>query len=121
MTGRRTLTSLERVRARRLSSWLLVGVAVLVVLGHICALPVHAHAGIVTTHAEDHPEHGSDGTAHGGSCEALKATSNIALAALPAVRVDVALLMALLTEAAAPSTTPAESPPLFLLHAVLRI
>ena len=115
------LTSLERVNARRLSSWLLIGVAVFVVLGHVCALPVHAHAGAVTTHAEDHPEHGSDGASHGGSCEALRATPNIALPALPASRLDVGLMMAHLTEVATLPAAPDESPPLFLLHAVLRI
>ena len=109
------------MNAGRLSSWLLVAVAVFVVLGHVCALPVHAHAGAVTTHAEDHPEHGSDGAAHGGSCEALKATPNIALPVLPAVRLDIALLLALSTEVATPPAAPEESPPLFLLHAVLRI
>ena len=109
------------MKARRLSSWLLIGVAVFVVLGHVCALPVHAHAGAVTTHAEDDPEHDSDGASHGGSCEALRATPNIALPALPAARLDVDLLMGLLAEVAAPPAAPDESPPLFLLHAVLRI
>jgi hypothetical protein len=109
------------VKAQRLSSWLLIGVALFVVMGHVCALPVHAHAGAVTTHAEDDPEHGSDGASHGGSCEALRATPNIALPALPAARLDVDLLMALLAEVATPPAAPDESPPLFLLHAVLRI
>ena len=121
MTGRRALTSLERVNARHLSTWLLVGAAVFVVLGHVCALPVHAHAGMVTTHAEDHPEHGSDGPGHGGSCEALSVTLNIALPALPAARVDIALLLILLTAVGIPPAAPGESPPLFLLHSVLRI
>lgn len=121
MTGRWALTSLEAVNARPLASWLLIAVAVFVVLGHVCALPVHAHAGAVTTHAEHHPAQGSDGASHGGSCEALSAPLNIALPALPAVRVDVALLLALFTAAATPPAAPDESPPLFLLHAVLRI
>ena len=109
------------MKARRLSSWLLIGVAVFVVLGHVCALPVHAHAGTVTTHSEDDHEHGRDDASHGGSCEALRATPNIALPALPAARLEVELLMALLTEVAAPPAAPNGSPPLFLLHAVLRI
>lgn len=121
MTGRRALTSLERVSPRRLSSWLLVAVAVLVVFGHVCALPVHAHAGVVTTHGEDHSEHGSDEAGHGGSCEALRATPSIALPALPAARLDVGPLMALVNEVATPRAAADESPPLFLLHAVLRI
>src|SRR2546428_14088698 len=65
------------MNGRRLSSWLLVGVATFVVLGHICAAPIHAHAGAVTTHSEDHPESGSDEAAHGGSCEALRTGSDV--------------------------------------------
>jgi hypothetical protein len=109
------------MNVRRLSSWLLIGVAMFVVLGHVCALPLHAHAGTVTTHSEDHPKHGGDEAAHGGSCEALRATPNIDLPALPAVRLDIALLMAILTEVATQLPAPDASPPLFLLHAVLRI
>src|SRR3989475_7380524 len=73
LTWRRPLTSLTTMNGRRLSSWLLVGVAIFVVLGHICAAPIHAHAGAMTTHSEDHPESGSDEAAHGGSCQALPA------------------------------------------------
>jgi hypothetical protein len=107
--------------ARRLSSWLLIGVAAFVVFGHVCALPVHVHAGAVTTHSEHHPEHGNDEASHGGSCEALKATPNIVLPALPAARLDLDLLMAIRTDLATPTAAAEESPPLFLLHAVLRI
>jgi hypothetical protein len=111
------------VSHRRLSSWLLVGVAVFVVLGHVCALPVHAHAGAVTTHSEDHPEHGGDEAAHGGSCEALRASTNSDAPALiptgfvlhvvsgPKIRLAHATL----------TPTPTSSPPLFLLHAALLI
>ncbi len=109
--------------ARRLSSWLLIGVAVFVVLGHVCALPVHIHAGAVTTHAEDHPEHGGDEAAHGGSCEALRASASFDAPALiptsfvlPVVGVpDTQLAHVTL------SPTPASSPPLFLLHLALLI
>jgi len=103
------------------SSIFLVAIAILVVMGHICAGPFHAHAGTVTTHSEDHPERGSDETAHGGSCEALRATPNIDLPALPAVRLDVLPLTAILTAIARPVPAPDTSPPLFLLHAVLLI
>jgi hypothetical protein len=120
LTRRRALTSLESVNARRVSSWLLIAVTVFVVFGHVCALPVHVHAGAVTTHAEDHPEHG-DEASHGGSCEALRASPSVALPALPAVRLDIALLIALPAEVAALPVGASESPPLFLLHAVLRI
>jgi hypothetical protein len=64
------------------SSVLLVAIAILVVMGHICAGPFHAHTGTVTTHSEDHPEGGSDEAAHGGSCETLRADFNFHAPAL---------------------------------------
>src|SRR5215471_2691475 len=105
----------------RASSIFLVAIAILVVMGHICAGPFHAHAGTVTTHSEDHPERGSDEAAHGGSCEALKTTPSIDLPALPAARLDALPLSAILTAIAWPLPRPGTSPPLFLLHAVLLI
>src|SRR5262245_35704739 len=106
----------------RASSIFLVAIAVLVVMGHICAGPFHAHAGTVTAHSEDHPERGGgDEAAHGGSCEALRATPNIDLPALPAARLDVVSLTTILTVIARPLPVPDASPPLFLLHAVLLI
>jgi hypothetical protein len=105
----------------RASSIFLVAIAILVVMGHICAGPFHAHAGTVTTHSEDHPERGGDEATHGGSCEALRATPNIDLPALPVVRLDVLPLTAILTAIARPVPAPNTSPPLFLLHAVLLI
>jgi hypothetical protein len=111
------------VKIRRLSSWLLIGVAVFVVLGHVCALPVHAHAGAVTTHAEDHSEPGGDGAVHGGSCEALRASFSFDAPALvppgfiPLVTNDSGATLARATLSPAPT----RSPPLFLLHAALLI
>ena len=101
----------------------LIAAAILVVMGHICAGPFHAHAGTVTTHSGDHPEHGSDEAAHGGSCEALRTTAHIDLPVLPASHLDVVLLSDLLDVAAIPTPprAPDTSPPLFLLHAVLPI
>jgi hypothetical protein len=108
---------------RRVSSWLLVGLAIFVVLGHICAAPFHAHAGAVTTHGEDHPEGGSDEAAHAGSCEALRADFGVHTPALlptgivlPVVR-DPEIDHAQPTQVSAPTS----SPPLFLLHAALLI
>jgi len=101
----------------RVSSWLLVGVAIFVVLGHICAAPIHAHAGAVTTHSEDHPESGSDEAAHGGSCEALRADCHIDAPALLPTGIVLPVLGAHPTSAPAPTS----SPPLFLLHAALLI
>src|SRR3989442_15502401 len=80
------------MNGRRLSSWLLVGVAIFVVLGHICAAPIHAHAGAMTTHSEDHPESGSDEAAHGGSCQALRADSHVDAPAPPPTRIVLPVL-----------------------------
>ena len=121
LTANRPATTLQAVMTLRPSSILLVAIAIVVVMGHICAGPFHAHAGTVTTHSEDHPEHGSDEAAHGGSCEALRATPNIDLPALPAVRLDVVPHTAILIATATPPFALDTSPPLFLLHAVLRI
>jgi len=123
LTWRRALTRLSLVKVRRLSSWLLIGVAVVVVFGHVCALPVHVHAGAVTTHADDHSEHGGDEAAHGGSCEALRASSGVdAPALLPTVFVLQVIDDSTIALAGATlSPVPASSPPLFLLHAALLI
>jgi hypothetical protein len=106
---------------RRASSVLLVAVAIFLAIGHICAGPVHSHAGTVTTHSEDDPGQGSDEAAHGGSCEALRTTPSVALPALPAVRLDVVVITPVLTAVATALPAPDTSPPLFLLHAVLLI
>ena len=111
------------MNGRRLSSWLLVAVAVFVVFGHICAAPFHAHAGTVTTHSEDHPESGSDEAAHGGSCEALRADSDVDAPALLPTGIVLPIIGDLETLRAHPTSVPVptSSPPLFLLHAALLI
>jgi hypothetical protein len=107
----------------RLSSWLLVGVAIFIVLGHICAAPIHVHAGAMTTHSEDHPERGSDEAAHGGACEALRADSDVDVPALLPTGIVLPVIGDLETLRAHPTSAPAptSSPPLFLLHAALLI
>jgi len=111
------------MNGRRFSSLLLVGVAILVVLGHVCALPVHVHGGAVTTHTEDHPERGSDEATQGGSCEALRTSSNVDAPALLPTGVAPLVIgsLAIHRAHAMPAPTPASSPPLFLLHAALLI
>jgi hypothetical protein len=111
------------MNGRRLSSCLLVGVAIFVVLGHICAAPIHAHAGAVTTHSEDHPESGSDEAVHGGSCEALRADSHVNVPAPHPTGMVLPVIGDLERLRAHPTSTPAptSSPPLFLLHAALLI
>ena len=122
MTWRWALISLTIMNGRHLSSWLLVSVAIFVVFSHICAAPFHAHAGAVTTHSEDHPESGSDEAAHGGSCEALRADSDVDAPALPA-GIVLPVIGDLETLRAHPTSVPVptSSPPLFLLHASLLI
>ena len=107
----------------RVSSWLLLAVALFVVVGHICAEPVHAHAGAVTTHSEDHHEDGSDEAAHAGSCETLRADFNLHAPALPPARIVLPIVSdpEIRHTLAASLPEPAGSPPLYLLHAALLI
>ena len=111
------------MKRRRLWFRLLVGVTIFVVLGHVCALPLHAHAGAVSAHTEDHPERGSDEAAHGGSCEALRASSNFDAPALQPTGISLPIIGGLEIHRAhaTPAPAPASSPPFFLLHAALLI
>jgi hypothetical protein len=105
----------------RMSSLVVVVIAVLTVLGHVCAGPLHAHAGAVTSHAQDHDASHNDEAAHGGSCEALQTAPSVAMPALPVTRLEAVVLTAAPTAVAAPAPAPCASPPLFLLHVVLLI
>jgi hypothetical protein len=111
----------------RPAGWFLVALAVVMVLGHICASPFHAHAGALATH-EQHESHHADGNsdddaAHAGSCEVLKSASAVDRA--PAVvamgTVPVVVLPPTNQLVAADASVADESPPLFLLHSVLLI
>ena len=109
------------------SYWLLVAIAVLMVLGHICALPFHAHAGAMTTHQEHRSHHGDESpgedAAHAASCEAAKSASagidGVILVPLGTVVVVGLAPTRRATEADALLVV--GSPPLFLLHASLLI
>ena len=107
----------------RATSWLLVGLAIFVVLGHICAAPFHAHAGTVTTHGEDHREGDSDEAAHAGSCEALRADFGVHIPALLPTGIVLPVVRDPEIDHAQPEqvVAPTSSPPLFLLHAALLI
>ena len=109
------------------SYWLLVVIAVVMVLGHICALPFHAHAGAITTHEERESHHGhgdaDEDTAHAASCDAVKAPPHadgapvlVALGTAPVVVLPPARHLV-----EADASVVVGSPPLFLLHAVLLI
>jgi len=111
------------MKTRGVGSRLLVGVAILIVLGHVCALPVHAHSGTVTTHTEDHHEPGSDEAAHGGSCEVLRAGSSFDVPALQPTGILLSAIggVAIHRAHATPAPAATSSPPLFLLHSALLI
>ena len=96
-------------------------------LGHICALPFHAHAGAITTHEESQSHHGGDhpddDAAHAGSCEAVKSAP---VAIDSSLLATVATVVAMVQESArllvdADDAVVLGSPPLFLLHASLLI
>jgi len=108
----------------RWSRWALVTIAVATVFGHVCALPLHVHAGTVTTH-DDHSGAAAEETdaVHAGSCDAVKTptvTSDllVAMAAAPTPVLD-STVARLVRSKPVPIAT--ASPPLFLLHASLLI
>lgn len=104
---------------------LLLGLGLIVVLGHVCVLPVHA-ARLATlvghTHgAHDEPSAGE--SVHGVSCEAVRSTFAVTppeLRATPAATIcaTTQVVQRLLER---PLSAFATSPPLFLLHASLLI
>jgi len=114
------------MRGLRLFGWTsssLLVAAMLGLLGHVCVVPLHAHAVPV----EGHGSHDSDTAGHSihtASCEATKGGPTVA-ALVPTPRVVE------LTEpprstrfwgiGPTPDVPTAESPPLFLLHASLLI
>lgn len=109
----------------------LVAVAIIIVLGHICALPTHAHpptgrhdGAAVDHHATNEP------SGDGASCEATLSKSRSVAAWTPTTpvaplrRVVVTFMPALHGSWSAVHLRSASSlfgPPLFLLHATLLI
>ena len=103
----------------------LLGLGLIVVLGHVCVLPVHA-AGLATlighTHGA-HDEPSTDESVHGGSCEAVRsafAAQTPILSVTPAVPVR-PIVYDVQRPLERPLSVVASSPPLFLLHASLLI
>ena len=112
---------------RQMLRLLFVVAAVFAVLSHICALPAQAHVAIVSPAVDEHDAtdpHDSSESLHAASCEAAVNASG----ALPS---PISVLVprvpdswaALGHERLMPvvDRPPAESPPLFLLHAALLI
>ena len=104
---------------------LLLGLGLIVVLGHVCVLPVHA-AGLATLVGHTHGAHGepsADESVHGASCEAVRSTFAVTPPVLPAtpaapICATTQVVQRLLER---PLSAFATSLPLFLLHASLLI
>src|SRR5207247_6490248 len=73
----------SRTRGRRFVSAIAIIVAIFAVLGHICVLPLHAHAITVDGHGS-HDDDTADESVHTASCEGLKSARPM-LSAAPAV------------------------------------
>jgi hypothetical protein len=113
---------MRRSRAHGLVAPALLIVAIIAILGHVCVLPVHAHAIPVEGH-ESHGESPTDDSVHTASCDALKGTSATP-SIVPATTWTALVVVepfALRRFDTAPAAAHAESPPLFLLHASLLI
>lgn len=109
---------------RRARCWSFVLLGVLLMLGHVCELPVESLA--VVGHAEANGGHDHDGALHAGSCEAATTTaSSLHVAAPPADvmprSLDGVIVVADVLRDVTAATSPPSSPPLFLLHAALLI
>jgi hypothetical protein len=112
-----------RSRPRGWLTTLLLLAAVSGVLGHVCVVPLHAHAMPVEGHGS-HDEDSSDHSVHTASCEAAKGDFSVAAAIVPppqAIDLSDAPPVARLRDRRAKDVVTAESPPLFLLHASLLI
>jgi hypothetical protein len=104
--------------------WALLTFLIATMLGHVCALPLHAHAATVPTHEHGDGPDGNDDAPHIGSCEAL--------ASSPTVQ-PLAVVTGMAERAASPlqaatwiahdrvAAPPPRSTPLFLLHGSLLI
>lgn len=112
---------------RSLPKLLVLAMAFIAILGHVCVLPTHAHADpipVATAHHDTADDHGSDESLHGASCEAAVSTAgkvplpvSASVDRLPDSRLFDVSPRAVTIDAALRS----ESPPLFLLHAALLI
>jgi hypothetical protein len=107
----------------------LVAIALLAVLGHVCVLPGHVHAATPSSHhpsaaPESHHEHSDGDGVHAASCEAIRSgAANAGTPTLVATSprppafdnvVDTPLRVA-------ESAPPTSSPPLYLTHRALLI
>ena len=110
---------------RSLGHSLVLVLGLVVVLGHICALPAHA-TGLATLAGHSHGPHdepSADDSLHGASCEAVRSTFTVAPPVLPVTPATPARAVTQIVQRplARPLPASATSPPLFLLHASLLI
>jgi hypothetical protein len=113
--------------ARQSSSamgWALLAVLIATLLGHVCVLPLHAHAAATTTDQHGHGSDTPDQAAHIGSCEALASSPIVhSLAVVSSTAEWAASPLEAVTWVAPDrvAAPPPKSTPLFLLHASLLI
>ena len=106
---------------------LFIAAAIVAVLGHVCALPAHAHVAIDPPLVDEHDGtggHDSEESLHAASCEVVVSTSsNIPSAVSMLAERPRDGCVALYRERLVSVThrPPVDSPPLFLLHASLLI
>jgi len=112
---------------RRRGKWLTVTLLIAAlagVIGHICVVPLHAHAVPVEGHGS-HDDDAADHSVHTASCEAAKncISANALMPPAQPVALEgiVALPLRLSHCDRAADVLTAESPPLFVLHASLLI
>lgn len=104
--------------------WGVLVLAVGMMMGHICVLPIHGHVETAPWHVDEAQPHEADEAVHAGSCEILPSSGVVC----PMVLTIGGFIAATPVEPlqrwvgrGGISPLPAASPPLFLLHAALLI
>ena len=104
--------------------WALLLVLVATLLGHVCVLPLHAHAAADRTGQHGHDSDPTDPAAHIGSCEAVASSPIVHSAPVVTSTADWAVSPLEAATFVAPdrvAAPPPNSTALFLLHASLLI
>jgi hypothetical protein len=98
--------------------------AVVMLVGHICVLPIHSHVEASPSHGDEAQPHDADDAVHAGSCEALRSSGTACPPLLTISAFVVPTAVYPLNEwvsRCSISPRPTASPPIFLLHAALLI
>jgi len=112
----------------RIVSHLLVAVAVVVFVGHVCVLPHADSPAVETKHGHHDDSHDADSHQH-GSCDATLSQAHVgpsvglqvATAILPIIAVEGMVPVGAALVSAPVDRITAHSPPLFLRHSALLI